>query len=34
MGFTREEEVKLPKRQKLADYRDPGYPLKYVPEKC
>jgi polyphosphate kinase 2 len=26
------EEVKLPKRQKAGDYRDPGYPFKYVPE--
>jgi polyphosphate kinase 2 len=27
------EKVKLPKRQKPGDYRDPKYPFKYVPEK-
>ena len=27
------EKVKLPKRQKAGDYRDPGYPFKYIPEK-
>jgi polyphosphate kinase 2 len=27
------EKVKLPKRQKSGDYRDPGYQYKYVPEK-
>jgi polyphosphate kinase 2 (PPK2 family) len=27
------EKVKLPKRQKAGDYRDPKYPFKYVPEK-
>ena len=26
------EKVKLPKRQKPGDYRDPGLPLKQVPE--
>ena len=26
------EKVKLPKRQKPGDYRDPGLPLKRVPE--
>jgi hypothetical protein len=25
--------VKLPKRQKQGDYKDPKYPFKYVPEK-
>jgi polyphosphate kinase 2 len=27
------EKVKLPKRQKAGDYREPGYQYKYVPEK-
>ncbi|MGE5089949.1 MAG: polyphosphate kinase 2 [Candidatus Levyibacteriota bacterium] len=27
-----QEKVKLPKRQKQGDYRDPGYPFKFVPE--
>ena len=27
------EKVKLPKRQKQGDYRDPGYPFKFIPEK-
>jgi polyphosphate kinase 2 len=27
------EKVKLPKRQKQGDYKDPKYPFKYVPEK-
>jgi polyphosphate kinase len=27
------EKVKLPKRQKAGDYKDPKYPFKYVPEK-
>ena len=26
------EKVKLPKRQKAGDYRDPGYPCKFIPE--
>ena len=26
------EKVKLPKRQKQGDYRDPNYPFKYIPE--
>jgi polyphosphate kinase len=25
--------VKLPKRQKPGDYRDPDYPFKFIPEK-
>jgi hypothetical protein len=27
------EKVKLPKRQKPGDYRDPKYPFKYVQER-
>lgn len=27
------EEIKLPKRQKAGDYRDPGYPFKFIPEE-
>jgi hypothetical protein len=27
------EKVKLPKRQKAGDYREPGYPFKFVEEK-
>jgi polyphosphate kinase 2 len=27
------EKVKLPKRQKPGDYRDPGYPFKVIPER-
>ena len=30
---TREEKVKLPKRQKRRGYREPDHPFKYVPEK-
>jgi polyphosphate kinase len=30
---TPREKVKLPKRQKASDYRDPDYQYKYVPEK-
>ena len=30
---TREEKVKLPKRQKRGGYREPDHPFKYVPEK-
>jgi polyphosphate kinase len=30
---TREEKVKLPKRQKRGGYRESDYPFKYVPEK-
>jgi polyphosphate kinase 2 len=29
---TSRQKVKLPKRQKAADYREPNYPYKYVPE--
>ncbi len=29
---TPRETIKLPKRQKPGDYRDPAYPYKYVPE--
>src|SRR5262249_25893245 len=32
--ITRDEKVKLPKRQKPHGYQDPEYPFKYVPEKC
>ncbi|HAS52265.1 MAG TPA: polyphosphate kinase 2 [Gammaproteobacteria bacterium] len=27
------EQVKLPKRQKAGDYREPNYPLKFIPEE-
>jgi polyphosphate kinase 2 len=27
------EKIKLPKRQKAGDYREPSYPFKYIPEK-
>jgi hypothetical protein len=27
------EKVKLPKRQKAGDYREPDYPYKFVPER-
>ena len=30
---TREEKVKLPKRQKRGGYRESDYPFKYIPEK-
>jgi hypothetical protein len=26
------EKIKLPKRQKAGDYREPDYPFKYIPE--
>jgi hypothetical protein len=26
------EKIKLPKRQKAADYQEPDYPFRYVPE--
>lgn len=26
------EKIKLPKRQKAGDYRDPGFPFKYIPD--
>jgi polyphosphate kinase 2 (PPK2 family) len=29
---VKREKVKLPKRQKRGDYREPDYPYKYVPE--
>ncbi len=28
------EKIKLPKRQKASDYREPNYPFKFVPETC
>ncbi len=28
------EEIKLPKRQKADDYREPDYPFKFIPETC
>jgi polyphosphate kinase 2 (PPK2 family) len=30
---TPRDKIKLPKRQKTGNYRDPDYPFKFIPEK-